>query len=153
MRKVGVGFIRGPFLFLSEMKQGIYILCVEVKEDCRIAVGGLGTLYFKKGTYLYIGSGGRNLKARLERHMSDEKKVRWHIDYLLKNPHVNITRAYFRKGSRDDECVTARGLAESFEEVPGFGSSDCKCPSHLFYAEGDFSPVINRFGFSLYRDS
>jgi Uri superfamily endonuclease len=134
------------------MNKGIYILCVEVKEGREIAVGGLGAIYFKKGTYLYIGSGGRNLAARVERHIRDEKRVRWHIDYLLNDPCVCISRVYVREGSKDDECETAKSLATSFTGVPGFGSSDCRCPSHLFYAEGDFFAVINRLYFSPYGD-
>ena len=134
------------------MKQGIYLLCIDVKDDRKIAVGSLGTLHFKEGTYLYIGSGGRNLTARIDRHMRDDKKIRWHIDYLLKDPHVNISRVYLRKGSREDECETARNLSTSFKEIPGFGSSDCKCPSHLFFADGDFTNIINGLGFHLFGD-
>ena len=136
----------------SEMKEGVYILCVEIKDGCKIAVGSLETLHFKKGTYLYVGSGGKNLVARVERHMSDEKKVRWHIDYLLSASRVNISRVYVRKGSRDDECKTARNLAINFKGVPGFGSSDCKCPSHLFFIEGDFYTILDELGFYLYWD-
>ena len=136
----------------SEMKESIYILCVEVKDGHKIAVGGLGVLYFDSGTYLYIGSGGRNIVARVERHIRDEKKIKWHIDYLLSDSHVDISRVYVKRGSRDDECKTARSLATGFKGIPGFGSSDCKCPSHLFFVEGDFSAVIGQLGFHLYWD-
>ena len=137
---------------INEMSEAIYILCIEVEKRGNIAVGSLGTLHFKKGTYLYVGSGGKNLVARIERHMSDEKKIRWHIDYLLREPYVNISRVYVRKGSRDDECKTARSLATGFKGIPGFGSSDCKCPSHLFFAEGNYSAGIDQLGFHLYWD-
>ena len=30
------------------------------------------------------------------------------------------------------ECVIAQALSGQFECVPGFGASDCRCPSHLF---------------------
>ena len=33
------------------------------------------------------------------------------------------------------ECELARRLEEVFRSFPGFGSSDCRCPSHLFFSE------------------
>ncbi|WP_243670338.1 DUF123 domain-containing protein, partial [Methanoculleus chikugoensis] len=41
---------------------------------------------------------------------------------------------------RDCECDLARAVAGS--SVPGFGCSDCACPSHLFYRPGDPVPEV-----------
>jgi len=35
------------------------------------------------------------------------------------------------------ECDIAKRLADYFDCVRGFGSSDCNCESHLFY-DGDY---------------
>jgi Uri superfamily endonuclease len=29
----------------------------------------------------------------------------------------------------------AEGLGNAFDNYPGFGSSDCRCPSHLFFSQ------------------
>jgi endonuclease-3 len=31
------------------------------------------------------------------------------------------------------ECALARALAEEFQPIPHFGSSDCQCGSHLYF--------------------
>ena len=31
------------------------------------------------------------------------------------------------------ECILAQSLAKGFPSIPGFGSSDCNCDSHLFW--------------------
>ncbi|MFP4052091.1 MAG: GIY-YIG nuclease family protein, partial [Thermoplasmata archaeon] len=64
--------------------KGIYTLVIELKEDKVIEVGAIGNIDFDKGYYVYVGSAQNGLEARIERHLSDEKKIHWHIDYLLK---------------------------------------------------------------------
>ena len=88
---------------------------------------------FKPGLYLYVGSGQRNLCARLERHSRKDKPLRWHIDHL--SIHAHMIGAMIVSGSRDRECELARELRHIYElAVPGFGASDCRCGGHLFYA-------------------
>ncbi len=78
---------------------------------------------------MYTGSAKRNLDARLRRHLSDTKKLRWHIDYLLQHPHAEIVRI---ETSTLSECRWNQQLQGSIPK-PGFGASDCKkhCGSHL----------------------
>ena len=38
------------------------------------------------------------------------------------------------QGRLRTECFLAWALAKEFDAVPGFGSSDCKCESHLYFA-------------------
>ncbi len=80
----------------------------------------------------------RGLAARLARHQRSEKRLRWHIDYLLQDPGVRLLASLPFPGRKRLECLLARqvaGLAE--EQVTRFGCSDCRCPSHLFYFTGD----------------
>jgi len=49
---------------------------------------------------------------------------------------ASVKRIYIRKDAmRSEECVTAGILAEYFKPVKNFGSSDCKCVSHLFHID------------------
>ena len=47
-----------------------------VERDLRIHVGSLGTVEFKKGYYIYVGSGQKNLEKRIQRHKRRTKKVK-----------------------------------------------------------------------------
>jgi len=117
--------------------RGSYILVIEMRRPTSIGIGSLGNLYFDRGYYCYVGSAmgkGRSLETRISRHLIGEKKLRWHVDYLLSSKESEIVLILCFKGKRRMECELARKLsrfASSF--VPKFGSSDCKCKSHLFY--------------------
>ena len=106
-----------------------YQLLIEVAAPVRVAVGRFGEFTFSAGLYCYTGSAVRNFEARIRRHLSPVKKMRWHIDYLLGAPGVRI-----REVGRfcDDECLVNQRTAGEIP-VPGFGASDCRagCGSHL----------------------
>ncbi len=104
----------------------------------RIACGGLGRLSLRSGYYVYAGSAMGGLAARLARHRRSEKRLRWHIDYLLHDPGARLLASLPFPGRRRLECALARQVAVlAEEEIPRFGSSDCRCRSHLFYFTGD----------------
>ncbi|MCK5282419.1 MAG: GIY-YIG nuclease family protein [Nanoarchaeota archaeon] len=115
--------------------KGVYCLIIQVKKDLKIKVGALGRINFRKGNYCYVGSGQNNVEKRIKRHFSKKKKIRWHIDYLLKNPDVNVKRAVYKHAGKDMECKIACMFSEIEEPIKNFGSSDCKCSSHLFRLE------------------
>lgn len=112
--------------------RGIYILFVSIDKKKEIRIGSLGKLVFEKGLYAYVGSAQNNLEKRIARHFKKRKRVFWHIDYLLSDEHVKIISVFFREAPKSEECHIARALSNLYEYVKGFGSSDCKCPSHLF---------------------
>ena len=62
---------------------GSYILILELKTVDTIAVGHLGAITFAPGIYAYVGSAMAGLEQRISRHLRKEKKLHWHIDYLL----------------------------------------------------------------------
>ena len=110
---------------------GSYILILRLREESTIPVGGLGGIRFRKGYYLYVGSARRNLSSRLGRHRRLRKRLFWHVDFLRA-----IAEFHFAVPIRTQdvlECAIARAVREIAEwEIPGFGSSDCLCSSHLY---------------------
>lgn len=115
---------------------GTYILLIAVERPLSLAVGRLGAVAFPPGYYLYVGSALRGLRARLGRHLRREKRLHWHVDVLLQG--ARLEGVWYRPGRERLECAWARALAEAPGLVPWgrrFGASDCRCPTHLYYAE------------------
>ena len=105
-----------------------------MKKSEKLKIGHLYEDYkFKKGYYIYIGSAMNSLTARINRHLSDDKKMHWHIDYLLKSPNSQIRDVLFNISDKKIECNLASKIAEDGESIPKFGCSDCNCNSHLIY--------------------
>ena len=115
--------------------KGSYVLLISLLEDITITIGRLPAKHFGQGYYAYVGSAMSGLKARLDRHLRGNKKLRWHIDYLLQK--ASITSIIFCETERKVECDIAQALRLQFDSVTGFGSSDCRCSSHLFFTSDD----------------
>lgn len=122
--------------------KGSYVLIIWLKHDQEIEVGKLGRIFFKKGYYAYIGSALNGIEKRVERHLRKEKKIRWHIDYLLQ--YGEIVNVFIKESVKKEECEIAKKFTPYFLCIEKFGCSDCKCKSHLFYAEKyeDFLSII-----------
>jgi Uri superfamily endonuclease len=108
-----------------------YQLQISLTQPVRCVVGRLGAFDFPAGRYSYTGSAKRGFEARVARHLRAEKTLRWHIDYLLGAPGVQVTHVV---RSTRAECrlnQATRGVVV----VPGFGASDCGagCGAHLKY--------------------
>ena len=114
--------------------KGTYALLMELSEPKTIEVGGLGEIRFDDGFYAYIGSAMNGLENRIGRHLAEEKSFHWHIDYFLAKSMVE--KVLFGVSDEKKECDVAKGVAVSLEMIKNFGSSDCRCDSHLFYAKG-----------------
>ena len=106
-----------------------YQLIISLSQNINIQIGKLGLLSFQKGTYVYAGSAKRNMDARIKRHLSKDKNLHWHIDYLLANKQTKIIKVI---KSELSEC-DLNGHVKGKIIAKGFGSSDCKenCKSHL----------------------
>ncbi|MFX1322152.1 MAG: DUF123 domain-containing protein [Promethearchaeota archaeon] len=126
--------------------KGTYILVIILYKKSRIRIGSLGYILFNKGFYFYVGSAmGRNLLLnRVKRHiLSNNKKMHWHIDYLLANSNSIINRLYLIPSTKRWECTIANELLDITDGyIKNFGSSDCNCISHLFYSR--LSDTIGR---------
>jgi len=115
---------------------GVYVLEISVGRNISVKVGKLGSVNFDKGLYAYAGSAQNNLEKRVKRHLSKQKKIFWHIDYLLAHKHVKIAEVFFKSAEKSEECRFAAEMAKSSLPMTGFGSSDCKCASHLYKLRG-----------------
>ncbi len=118
----------------SIQKGGIYNLIIKLSKDKEIRIGRLGTFVFHKGFYVYTGSAQNGLEKRINRHLSNNKKLHWHVDYLLSYAKIIEILRYI--GSRKDECKLNRmigKIAGATAIVKKFGSSDCNCITHLYY--------------------
>ena len=117
---------------------GTYLLIITLPKDTTVMVGKQGLLHFKKGCYAYVGSALNGLDQRIQRHLRADKKIHWHIDYLL--PFTEIVDIFYKENNRREECRIAQDLERNFTGIPGFGCSDCSCKSHLFF--GSFDKII-----------
>ncbi len=126
--------INAPFHSTAETipnAPGAYVLLIHLDQSLALtlSINAKGTL--DPGRYLYCGSakGPGGLKARLSRHMSKGKKVRWHIDRVTEPG--KVIGAWVVEGG--NECDLADALNGLPIPIYRFGSTDCdNCPSHLF---------------------
>jgi sugar fermentation stimulation protein A len=118
---------------LAESDGGNYLILLELPEERNIMIGSLGTVHFSPGWYVYAGSARKNLRKRINRHLRKVRKQKhWHLDYL--SPAARVLKGFPIMSYRNLECVLAGALkALGGQAVPGFGSSDCRCGSHLYY--------------------
>ncbi len=124
--------------------RGVYLLLLMVGRDLKIKVGSLGVVGFKRGYYVYVGSGQSYLEKRIQRHKKRIKKVKWHIDYLTTNSGVKVMEVAAYDLPKKYECILADMLRSmGFKSVKGFGSTDCKCISHLYRIDVDFDRIVD----------
>jgi len=103
-------------------------------EKVELHFGKKGVACLEAGNYLYVGSafGPGGLPSRLGRYANSIVKRHWHVDDLLAV--ADVMGALALVDNQRYECNWAHALRTRFQEGPsGFGSSDCKCSSHLFY--------------------
>jgi len=118
--------------------RGLYCLCLRVRRRIVVEVGALGDIAFEPGLYIYVGSARGGIEQRVRRHLrvsrGEGPHLHWHIDYLMREEAVEVEAVYAREGE-GSECLVASALAEFGAPVEGFGSSDCRCRSHLVKVE------------------
>jgi sugar fermentation stimulation protein A len=116
--------------------RGSYLLILNLKRNRKIDVGKLGKVNFKKGFYIYVGSAMANLSKRMERHRHLRKQHHWPIDELRAVAEFHSALAI--RSSERLECEVGRAMSGMAEwSVPGFGSTDCSCQTHLFGTSSD----------------
>lgn len=110
-----------------------YCLIISLMHDSTIQIGKLGNFDFKKGYYVYVGSALNSIEGRIKRHLREEKKLFWHVDYLLNSSNSKIEEILFENSDKKWECKIAGEISGQGISIYKFGCSDCKCNSHLFY--------------------
>jgi len=115
--------------------KGSYILVIDLVEETRLTVGRLGTFEFPVGLYFYCGSALNGLEARIRRHLRQDKKRHWHVDHLTAM--APVVEVWWVEDEDRWECRWAETIMAQGGEVVarGFGSSDCRCLTHLVYVE------------------
>jgi len=114
--------------------RGVYALVLRAGSDADLSIGSLGTLKFRKGYYIYVGSGMNNLFKRIEYHRRKRKEPHWHIDCL--SARFPVTAALPIVTKERLECELAGSVGSlGYRCVEKFGSSDCSCPGHLYFGE------------------
>ncbi len=118
-----------PLLDAGARDAGLYLLILQVPREARLEVGNLGRRVLSPGFYVYTGSARRGLGQRIARHLRLRKRLHWHVDFL--RAQSSRVRAFPIRSS-SGECALAAEVARiGCELIPGFGSSDCRCPGHL----------------------
>jgi Uri superfamily endonuclease len=117
------------------MDKGIYCLVFK-NPRCTVRIGALGDTAFRQGWHVYVGSAlGSGGLARLDRHVTlshnKDRRPKWHVDYLSES--LSFCLRYTVHALTGDRLECRLALALGGECIPRFGSSDCECPSHLFY--------------------
>lgn len=103
------------------------MLLIKVNQDVRLECGK--NWQIQKGLYAYIGSAMNSLEKRICRHLSEQKKYHWHIDYLLKNS--SILSVFIFPGQRK-ELEVSKEFAKYFTGPKGFGSTDLAVETNLY---------------------
>lgn len=133
------------------MNKKSYILLIINQISQTIIIGRLGKLKFNKGLYIYLGSARKNMLQRINRHLSNQKKKFWHIDFLLMSQGVKVKEVWI--GSKS-ECTMAQLFLENGAEyIRRFGSSDCRCLSHLIFVEkgiDKIKKILKKNGFKKF---
>ena len=114
--------------------KGSYVLVLEILQEQRVTVGKLGEVYLSPGYYLYFGSALGGLEGRVRRHLRPNKKLHWHIDFLTAV--APVTEVWWAVDEERKECAwAAYALGRDGVTAPGprFGSSDCRCKTHLVH--------------------
>ena len=113
---------------------GTYALVLRISLCADILIGKLGMLRVQPGCYVYVGSalGPGGLASRVGRHATAEKRCRWHIDYLTAMG--TLDEVWYTTDTLRRECLWAKALRQmrgATVPLERFGSSDCRCRSHL----------------------
>ena len=131
----------------SVSQPGCYSLVIQLKQRKKIRVGKLGKAEFQPGLYVYTGSAMGGLRARLLRHLSDTKKMRWHIDHFLNDKQTSVKRIFLYPAAPAQECRQNQKIAATRgarSALCKFGASDCNsgCHSHLIFFPRGSRPRI-----------
>ncbi len=114
---------------------GTYTLLLWLSGIHCLRIGRLGCFVIPRGYYTYTGSAKRGMLSRLHRHIHGAATQHWHIDYL--RPYASVLDWQTYAEGVQPECHLNQLLMAAGQVVaPRFGSSDCRCASHLlhFYA-------------------
>ena len=134
------------YSYIMHSQPGTYALIFSACHTRQLEIGKLGTFALKPGFYIYVGSafGPGGLKARIDHHRKRTGRPHWHIDYL--GPFLELIETWYTHDPVHREhqwAQTVSGTRATSVPLVGFGSSDCRCKSHLFFR--NTKPSIRTF--------
>ncbi len=136
---------QAPMDHVLDSTPGTYALLLALQAPAELQIGRLGRIRFDSPFYLYFGSafGPGGLKARIRHHLQPARRVHWHIDYLRHK--ADILGVWYSPDRARLECTWANAALahRSVSPVSRFGSSDCRCQSHLLAANR--LPTLSNF--------
>lgn len=115
-------------------EKGSYVLILKAPKEGKVTIGKFGELNFSGHWMVYVGSalGPGGLKSRLNRHLRKDKKLHWHVDYLLER--VEVQEVWYSLAERkleEEWAAYFRNQPNAVMPLKGFGAADCRCPGHL----------------------
>ncbi|NJE07908.1 DUF123 domain-containing protein [Thermococcus sp. M39] len=119
--------------------RGSYLLVIKVERDLVVRTKRK-EFPLKAGYYVYVGSAMNSLEKRVERHFKKDKKLHWHIDFLLKE--AELLRAYLIPSDAKIEEELSREVAKFGKPVKGFGASDLRIGSNLHYFKDEPDKIL-----------
>ncbi len=129
--------IRDNLLSDNLQDKGSYILLLKNPRKFSSKIRQLGMRNFPAGFYIYVGSALNGLSMRLQRHKRKNKKKHWHIDHIFPKRLKLHKEISFRRKDRIEEALANDFSQISEDEIAGFGASDSRMKSHLFYFAND----------------
>ena len=131
---------------LNEHPTGTYVLLLYLPEDKTLVVGKLGEFDFPAGWYTYVGSafGSGGLMARIKHHLQPGESPHWHIDYLRREAQLKEVWLAPDGKPREETWVELMiDIPGATVLIEGFGASDSRQETHLFYF--DVRPSLEDF--------
>lgn len=111
---------------------GAYVLLIDLARPLSLDLPAFRGTEVAPGLYGYCGSayGPGGIRARVSRHLRDDKAIRWHVDHLTTAGRV--AQIGIRVGGHECDLVGVLLARGGMAVLPGFGSTDCRlCPAHL----------------------
>ena len=125
----------GSNLFTTP-SSGTYVLILFCPREEQVQIGKLGPLQLHRGFYVYVGSafGPGGLRSRLAHHARLSSRPHWHIDYLRSRTNLDQVWYFHERIRREHQWAhIIQALSGASVPMARFGSSDCKCKTHLFF--------------------
>jgi Uri superfamily endonuclease len=125
--------------------KGTYALVLRSDVSAATEIGRWARLTIRPGYYVYVGSalGPGGVRARVSRHCRETKNKHWHIDYLREFAGLASVWYSYSPVRLEHRWAKALTTMNEMKPIKGFGCSDCKCESHLFFVAK--KPTLARF--------
>lgn len=129
----------------SGSSPGTYALHLELDAPVELELARLGPIRLEPGFYLYFGSafGPGGVAARIRHHLRTAPRAHWHIDHLRQVAKVRGVWYTFDAARLECTWASAASALRGVAPILRFGSSDCRCDSHLLMAQSP--PTLSAF--------